>query len=162
METAWRVELAKCVELTAPGEPVWVEVDRGRVEQVLLNLIGNALKFTERGQVTVRAVVDPATCAPVRIDVADTGVGIPPERREAIFNAFEQADPSVARRFGGTGLGLAIARSLCTAMGYRLEVRENPGGGSVFSVLLAADGVTENGTGRRASRTPVSLYRVAE
>ena len=138
-----------------------IVTDAAKLQQVLLNLIGNALKFTERGEVVVRVVVAPVTRAPLRIDVADTGVGIPADRREAVFEAFEQADTGVARRYGGTGLGLAIARSLCVAMGYRLEARENPGGGSVFSVLLAPDGTTDEAGPRRTSQqTPVSLYRV--
>ena len=135
--------------------------DAAKLQQVLLNLIGNALKFTERGTVTVRVVAAPGTRRPLRIDVIDTGLGIPPERREAIFEAFEQADSAVARRYGGTGLGLAIARSLCAVMGYGLEMRPNPLGGSVFSVLLSADGVTDDtATPRRPAQTPVSLYRV--
>jgi signal transduction histidine kinase len=145
-------------ELPAPMAPL--VTDGAKLQQVLLNLIGNALKFTERGQVAVCVAVDPPSRCPVRIDVADTGVGIPPERHEAIFEAFEQADNGVARRYGGTGLGLAIARSLCMAMGYGLEVRENPGGGSVFSVLLAADGVPTEGGARRGARTPVRLSEV--
>jgi signal transduction histidine kinase len=68
--------------------------------------------------------------------VADTGIGIPPERQAAIFDAFEQADSSTARRFGGTGLGLAVSKSLCDLMGYRLEVESQPGVGSVFRVIL--------------------------
>jgi len=145
-------------DLPAPMHPIMT--DAAKLQQVLLNLIVNALKFTERGRVVVRAVVDPVTRAPVRIEVADTGVGIPAQRREAIFNAFEQADATVARRYGGTGLGLAIARSLCTAMGYQLEVRDNDGGGSVFSVRLTADGVSDGSAPRRSAQTPVSLYQV--
>jgi signal transduction histidine kinase len=153
------------VELVAdmPSEVAPITTDAAKLQQVVLNLIGNALKFTEQGTVTVRVVVAPTTRRPVRLEVADTGVGIAPERREAIFEAFEQADVGVARRYGGTGLGLAIARSLCTAMGYGLEVRANPEGGSVFSVLFTPDGVTDDlviSGARRASQTPVSLYRV--
>jgi signal transduction histidine kinase len=153
------------VELVAdmPEEMAPITTDAAKLQQVVLNLIGNALKFTDQGTVTVRVVAAPTTRRPVRLEVADTGVGIAPERREAIFEAFEQADVGVARRYGGTGLGLAIARSLCTAMGYGLEVRANPEGGSVFSVLFTPDGVTDDlmiSGARRASQTPVSLYRV--
>ena len=146
-------------EMPSPVAPI--TADAAKLQQVLLNLIGNALKFTDRGAVTVRLVVAPNTRRPVRVDVVDTGVGIPAHRREAIFEAFEQADTGVARRYGGTGLGLAIARSLCAVMGYGLEMRPNPAGGSVFSVLLASDGVADESSPRRATQqTPVSLYRV--
>jgi signal transduction histidine kinase len=110
--------------------------DPSRLLQVLTNLIGNAVKFTERGRVVVRVVADPASRRPTSIEVADTGIGIPPERQAAIFDAFEQADSSTARRFGGTGLGLAVSKSLCDLMGYRLEVESRPGCGSVFRVIL--------------------------
>jgi len=103
---------------------------------VLTNLIGNAIKFTERGSVVVRVVAEAASRRPERIEVVDTGVGIPPDRQEAIFEAFEQADSSTARRFGGTGLGLAVSKSLCDLLGYRLEVQSEPGVGSLFSVIL--------------------------
>ena len=108
----------------------------------------------------MRVVVDAETRAPERVEVWDTGVGIPPDRREAIFEAFEQAHPGVARQYGGTGLGLAIARSLCTAMGYSIEVRANPSGGSVFAVLLNAGSSPGGDAGRRGAQTPISLYEV--
>jgi signal transduction histidine kinase len=113
-----------------------IMTDPSRLLQVLTNLIGNAVKFTERGRVVVRVVADPASRRPTSIEVADTGIGIPPERQAAIFDAFEQADSSTARRFGGTGLGLAVSKSLCDLMGYRLEVESRPGCGSVFRVIL--------------------------
>jgi len=84
----------------------------------------------------VRVVAEPASRRPTSIEVADTGIGIPPERQAAIFDAFEQADSSTTRRFGGTGLGLAVSKSLCDLMGYRLEVESVPGSGSVFRILL--------------------------
>lgn len=125
-------------ELPSPMAPV--VTDPTKLQQVLANLIGNALKFTERGRVTVRVTVDEATRAPLRLDVIDTGTGIPPGRRAAIFEAFEQADSSTSRRFGGTGLGLSISRALCELMGYRLELVESESGrGSVFRVVLAPD-----------------------
>jgi PAS domain S-box-containing protein len=124
--------------LEVPPGDARLDTDAAKLQQVLINLVGNALKFTERGTVTVRVTADPATGAPTRIEVSDTGVGIPPDRLGAIFDAFEQADNSTTRRFGGTGLGLAISRSLCELMGYELRVESALGKGSTFSILLAA------------------------
>ena len=123
-------------ELPSPMAPI--VTDGAKLLQVLNNLIGNALKFTERGSVTVRVAVDEATREPLRIEVSDTGIGIPVERRTAIFEPFEQADSSTSRRFGGTGLGLSISRALCHSMGYRLELCEPEHGvGSTFRIVLA-------------------------
>jgi PAS domain S-box-containing protein len=108
--------------------------DPGRVRQVLLNLAANAVKFTERGEVVVRVRaerVEPAAVV-ARLEVADSGIGIRPEDRERIFDAFTQADASTTRRFGGTGLGLSISRHLVEAMGGRIGVVSEPGRGSVF------------------------------
>ena len=108
------------------------------MKQVLINLIGNAIKFTPpAGAVTVRVTTD-AAGRPTRVDVEDTGIGIPAERQGAIFEAFEQVDSDTARRFGGTGLGLAISRRLCELMGHELVVQSEVGVGSTFSILLAA------------------------
>jgi CheY-like chemotaxis protein len=126
------------IELRAmvPTSLATLQADPVKLKQVLINLVGNALKFTERGSVTLAVTTDAAGRA-VRIDVADTGVGIPRDRLTAIFQPFEQAEVGTARRFGGTGLGLAISASLCELMGYRLQVRSEVGVGSVFSVILA-------------------------
>ena len=102
-----------------------------------MNLVGNALKFTHEGSVTVRVVADPRGDTAQRIEVRDTGIGIPADRQQAIFEAFEQADTSTVREFGGTGLGLAISCSLCELMGFRLEVVSALGAGSTFIILLA-------------------------
>ncbi|MDF1505780.1 ATP-binding protein [Roseisolibacter sp. H3M3-2] len=134
-EDARRRGLGLYAEL--PDAPARLQADPARLRQVLVNLVGNALRFTRRGSVSIRVVVDPATGAPARIDVVDTGIGIPPERQQAIFDAFEQADTSTAREFGGTGLGLAISRSLCELMGFELALVSTPGVGSTFSVLLS-------------------------
>ncbi len=114
-----------------------IQADAARMKQVLINLIGNALKFTQRGSVTV-AVIDDGAGTPTRIDVRDTGIGIPGDRLDAIFNVFEQAESMTARRFGGTGLGLAISRSLCDLMGHRLEVHSEEGTGTTMSIHLGA------------------------
>ena len=107
--------------------------DAVRVRQVFYNLISNAVKFTDAGQVTASLAV---TGEGVRLEVVDTGVGIPADRIEALFDKFVQADSSITRRFGGTGLGLAICRELCTAMGGRITVASTLGEGSRFVVEL--------------------------
>ena len=113
-----------------------IRADGAKLRQVLVNLIGNALKFTERGSVTVRVVADPATGDAVRIEVEDTGIGIPPERQAAVFEAFQQADSTTARKYGGTGLGLTISRSLIHLMGYRISLTSEEGRGSTFTIHI--------------------------
>jgi PAS domain S-box-containing protein len=110
--------------------------DHRRLRQVLLNLVGNAVKFTQRGTVMIRVVADGDGVRPLRIEVEDTGIGIPTGELEEIFNPFHQVDPSQARAVGGTGLGLAISRSLCDLMGFELGARSVEGEGSVFLVDL--------------------------
>jgi signal transduction histidine kinase len=110
--------------------------DACKLRQILLNLVDNALKFTPRGQATVRVESDPVTQQPRRIDVIDTGVGIPAEQLAGIFERFQQADNSITRRYGGTGLGLTIARALCQLLGYRLTVHSEVDKGSTFSILM--------------------------
>jgi signal transduction histidine kinase len=108
--------------------------DARRLTQVLLNLVGNAIKFTERGRVTVRvAVVDGAA---VRVSVDDTGLGIAPEHHQKIFEEFQQVDASDTRKQGGTGLGLAIARRIVEMHGGRLDVQSSLGRGSTFSFTV--------------------------
>jgi CheY-like chemotaxis protein len=107
--------------------------DPGRLGQVLLNLIGNAIKFTEQGAVAVRVQVDPEDKSALRFTVTDTGIGIPEEKRTVIFEAFRQGDDSTTRKFGGTGLGLAISARLVEMMQGKLWVEPGPNGvGSAF------------------------------
>jgi PAS domain S-box-containing protein len=114
-----------------------VSADRQKLKQVLMNIVDNALKFTKQGSVTI-ALITADDLEPIRIDVTDTGMGMPPERISEIFEPFRQL-PAGARdpRSSGTGLGLSICRSLCDLMGYRLEVSSQPGRGSTFSIVLA-------------------------
>jgi signal transduction histidine kinase len=107
--------------------------DPGLLRQVLTNLLGNALKFTERGGVTLRAWTAEGMAT---IQVEDTGPGIAPEHHERIFDRFYQVDPSTTRREGGTGLGLALSREFVRLLGGELVVRSAPGEGSVFTVTL--------------------------
>ena len=116
------------------GVPALVRGDAGRLRQILLNLAGNAVKFTERGEVVLAvARVGGSSGAPtLRFEVRDTGIGVPPEAAAWIFDPFRQADGSMARRFGGTGLGLAICRRLAERMGGSVGVASTPGAGSRF------------------------------
>jgi PAS domain S-box-containing protein len=117
-----------------PSVPPLMSGDRTRLRQIMLNLIGNAIKFTSEGGVTIRAsVISPGE---IRIDVEDTGIGIDPAQAEAIFDKFAQGDPSIARRFGGTGLGLSISSQLAGLMGGRIALEHREGGGTIFTVNL--------------------------
>ncbi|MGE5539242.1 MAG: ATP-binding protein [Gemmatimonas sp.] len=124
------VELSLTVDATAPTALVG---DVDRIRQILINLVGNALKFTERGGVDIRVSggggADPGR---LRIEVVDTGIGIPTDAQELLFKRFSQGDSSITRRFGGTGLGLAIAKSLVEVMGGDIGFASQPGLGSSF------------------------------
>ncbi|GGQ47812.1 hypothetical protein GCM10010166_14880 [Couchioplanes caeruleus subsp. azureus] len=118
-----------------------VRGDEGRIRQVLLNLAGNAVKFTHRGEVTIRVDHDSAGDAhhQLTFSVADTGIGIHQDQVSRLFEPFTQADGSTSREYGGTGLGLSISRQLVELMGGRLEVESTPGQGSRFHFTLALD-----------------------
>ena len=109
--------------------------DRRRVEQILMNLLGNAIKFTESGEIRVRIA---PMGAEVRIEVDDTGIGIAPEQLDRLFQPFFQIDTGLTRKYGGTGLGLSICKRLTELLGGRIWVESVPGRGSTFSVLLPA------------------------
>lgn len=112
--------------------------DPGRLRQILTNLVGNAVKFTQKGQIVINVSLyhEDEKHGRLHIDVIDTGIGIPPEKIEMLFEAFTQADGSTTRKFGGTGLGLSIVKKLCELMGGRVSATSTPEEGSVFSVDL--------------------------
>ncbi|MEP7182254.1 MAG: ATP-binding protein [Betaproteobacteria bacterium] len=118
----------------APASARWFEGDGHHLRQVLLNLLANAVKFTERGEILLRATVvaEIESGARLRFEVKDTGIGIPPGKQAAIFEPFAQADDSITRVYGGTGLGTTIARQLVTLMGGEIGVTSAVGVGSVF------------------------------
>ena len=117
-----------------PGLPQTLRTDATRLKQVLKNLLANAFKFTQRGG--VQLVMAPAAGKAVAFSVIDTGIGIPPEKQEMIFEAFRQADGSTSRQYGGTGLGLSISRELARLLGGELSVASTPGQGSTFTLRL--------------------------
>ncbi len=151
----------------APDLPRHVCGDRTRLKQILSNLVGNAIKFTETGHVRIRVAgqLDTQDRLTLRIEVADTGIGIPPERRDRLFKPFSQVDSSTTRRYGGTGLGLAICARLCEAMGGGIGVVSEPGKGSAFRFKLKMDiarGVPETAPGALPPSTPAPLHPQAD
>ncbi|MEN9572163.1 MAG: hypothetical protein RL514_18 [Verrucomicrobiota bacterium] len=144
-----------------PPKVAPLQTDATRLKQVLLNLVGNALKFTETGNVTVRLLVHPKTLRPRRLEVADTGIGIPLDRQAAVFEAFQQADSSTSRKFGGTGLGLTISRALCELLGCRLGLQSELGRGTTFSITFpVVDGVVLQSAKKKAAGDTTFLPRL--
>jgi PAS domain S-box-containing protein len=151
------LELSYYVEA---GVPERVVGDPVRLRQVLVNLLGNAIKFTEKGHITVRVRTEPGAKDPGRLlfTVQDTGIGIPPDRLGAIFERFVQASSSTAAEYGGSGLGLTISKHLVETMGGRIWVDSNPGEGSTFSFIVHLEPAA--GTALRTVRAELKGVRV--
>ena len=130
---------AKQLELVAfvhPDIPAFVTGDPTRLRQVFVNLVSNAIKFTERGTVVVRLVPDHTQQGMIRCSVSDTGIGIPQDKLQTIFDSFTQVDSSTTRRYGGTGLGLGISKRLVELMGGQIQVESQLGTGTTFSFVV--------------------------
>jgi CheY-like chemotaxis protein/HPt (histidine-containing phosphotransfer) domain-containing protein len=142
----------------APDVPDALIADFARLGQVLVNLVGNAIKFTAQGEVIVRVALESLQedAALLRFSVIDTGIGIPRDKHQAIFDAFTQADPSTTREFGGTGLGLSISSRLVSLMGGAISLESAPGSGSTFSFALPAK-VQVEALPSRPGRVPPSV-----
>lgn len=158
LELVWRIE---------PGLASILIGDETRVRQILLNLVGNAIKFTDRGGIVVRIASEP-TEAPLDaarrttclvLEVRDSGVGVPPDQLSNLFSEFEQAEAAINRKRGGTGLGLAISRRLARAMGGDIEVKSIPGEGSVFTARLVL-GIADTACSLLPPRSAVETCRV--
>ena len=151
------LELALSV---GPGVPSEILGDRLRLRQVLLNLVGNAVKFTHEGDVIVAINVEPTEGSEaepmLHFSVRDTGIGIAPELKDKLFNAFEQGESSTTRQFGGTGLGLAISKQIVTLLGGEIWLESAPGSGSVFHFTMRA------GRPPLAANHPVELATLAD
>jgi two-component system sensor histidine kinase/response regulator len=148
------LELALLIEEDVPRR---ANGDPHRLRQVLTNLISNAVKFTERGEVVIRCnKLQSEEGVPLRFEIADTGIGIAPEDQERLFTPFTQADSSTARRFGGTGLGLAITKQLVLAMGGEIGCDSTLNRGSTFWFTARLDQATEPGNPPLAERAPVA------
>lgn len=121
--------------------PQWLHGDANRLRQIVLNLVSNGIKFTDRGEVSVRVDAEQEAAGSVVLscEVTDTGIGVPPEAQERILRPFEQADGSITRRFGGAGLGLTITRQLIEMMGGDLSIDSTPGKGSTFRFTVCLD-----------------------
>jgi CheY-like chemotaxis protein len=144
-----------------PGVPQSIHTDREKLRQILVNFLSNAVKFTDTGGVTVRlqhCTADTEERYAVCILVTDTGIGIPADKHDIIFEAFKQADGSTSRLFGGTGLGLAISRELARLMGGDIRVESRPGSGSTFILLLPAN-LPEGGQGQDERPAPRSAQK---
>ncbi|MGD0095557.1 MAG: PAS domain S-box protein [Terracidiphilus sp.] len=145
-----------------PTVPVMLRGDPGRLRQILTNLVGNAIKFTEKGEVIVRATLAQAgesDCL-LRFSVRDTGIGIPESKIGILFDKFTQVDTSIARKFGGTGLGLAISKQLVEMMGGRISIDSREGKGSEFCFTISLARSNQSEALRAGTQPPINLSGV--
>ncbi len=153
----------RIVAETDPTVPAALSGDAGRIRQILINLVSNAIKFTDSGRITitVRCVSIEAGSAVVEWAVSDSGIGIATDRISSLFGEFMQADNSIARRFGGTGLGLAISKRLVTQMGGTIEVESAPGQGATFRFRLTLPVAEKAWTARARQPSVVGAFKAA-
>ncbi|MFP6882721.1 MAG: PAS domain-containing protein, partial [Roseibacillus sp.] len=148
----------------APEVPVRVRADQGRLRQVLMNLVGNAIKFTEEGEISVKVDLksDQGSEAMLRVEVRDTGVGVPLDKLKSIFEPFTQAEGSTARKYGGTGLGLSICRKIVALLDGEIWIESEEGHGSTFgfTARITVDEVSD--AEHSGSRKPVVLEKKPE
>jgi PAS domain S-box-containing protein len=146
----------------APDVPSFVEGDPGRIRQILVNLVGNAIKFTESGGVTISVATESlgVRVVSLRVSVHDTGIGLAPDQIARLFRPFSQADSTVTRRFGGTGLGLAISRQLAELMGGSIALESDPGKGSTFHLRLELKLQKQRRRPRKSSALDLAARRV--
>ncbi len=142
----------------SPLLPAEFNGDYNRIRQIITNLLSNAMKFTERGGIYIEVAPEEEIRDRVRFTVRDTGIGIPPDRQQAIFEKFVQADGSTTRKYGGTGLGLAICTQLVSLMQGEITVKSSPGGGSEFSFVIR---LPQAEAGAVATAAPVESAAVA-
>ncbi len=124
--------------------PAGVRTDPTRLRQILINIVGNAIKFTESGSVNIHVTFQDGPAPTLRFDITDSGIGMTPEQLGRLFRAFSQADNSMSRRFGGTGLGLSISKRLAEMLGGNIVVTSEPGKGSTFSITVTAEVLAEH------------------
>jgi PAS domain S-box-containing protein len=113
-----------------------LETDIGKLRQIVINLLGNAVKFTHEGHITVRVLPEPSEPGLLRLEIEDTGIGIPADKLEAVFRPFQQADEQTDRQYGGTGLGLALVKSMADLLDFRLDCESQEGKGSIFRLVM--------------------------
>jgi signal transduction histidine kinase/DNA-binding response OmpR family regulator len=148
----------------APDVPVYLRGDPNRLRQILINLLGNSIKFTDKGELAVSVTRNPEghpeNGALLRFAVSDTGIGIPPDKVNQVFESFTQADSSTTRKYGGTGLGLTVSKQLVELMGGRIWVESQPGAGSTFfftAKLGVQEDQSDRGSAQRLPASPVQL-----
>ena len=146
------VTIAQDIPVTLYGDP-------HRLRQILTNFISNAPKFTATGRIAISAAMDPVHSGHVRIDVSDTGIGIPPDAQERIFDSFAQADGSTTRKYGGTGLGLAIVKQLVGMMGGHMGLTSAPGEGSTFWFTISPSTTAARSTASDPSTSSTETLR---
>ena len=145
----------------APETPEYIKGDPNRLRQILVNLVGNAIKFTDKGEVAIKVQTEPGgELNALRFTVSDTGIGIPPEKLRLIFDPFSQADTSTTRQFGGTGLGLSISTQLVKMMDGKIWVESEPGQGSQFHFTVQLQAADAQEIEVKSSATTESLWGV--